>query len=91
MNKKSKKLCFFIQLFFNVIYFRSSCGKKEQNRQNNSQTSQNYFFVNLMKFHAQIFAADHIGFLKNQFRSEGNEFLDDILGLLGFYDIFYIE
>ena len=66
MNKKSQKLCFFINFFFNIIYFRSSCGKKEQNRQNRSQPSQNFFpplSLNGLDIAAQFFAADHmIGF-----------------------------
>ena len=42
------------------IYFRSSCGKTEQNRQNRDQTSQNFFFATIVEFAAQLFAADHM-------------------------------
>ena len=43
-KKKNLKNCVFsLNFFLNIIYFRSSCGKKEQNRQNRSQTSQIFF------------------------------------------------
>ena len=60
MKKKFQYLCFSIKLFFNPIYFRSSCGKKGQNRQKHNQSSQKHFFGWIQFCHSQLFAANHL-------------------------------
>ena len=42
--KNLKNYVFPLNFFFNIIYFQSSCGKKEQNRQNRSQMSSSSIF-----------------------------------------------
>ena len=51
---------FSIKLFFQYYLFSVLLRKKEQNRQNRSQTSQNFFSPALMIWDAQLFAADHM-------------------------------
>ena len=59
MNKKSQKLCFFIKLFFQYYLFSVLLRKKRAESSESQPDEPELFFVNLIDWAAQLFAADH--------------------------------